>query len=107
MTKTSYRIEKWADKTPPSEAEIRRKFESEGLTFYRWSNSPGDAYGAHTHPFHKIIYVINGSITFGLPGLGEQVTLQAGDRFDLPPGIVHDAVVGPDGVVCLEAHQTK
>jgi hypothetical protein len=32
------------------------------------------------------------------------VTLNAGDRLDLPAGIVHDADVGPQGVVCLEAH---
>ena len=27
-----------------------------------------------------------------------------GDRLDLPAGTRHDAVVGPDGVRCLEAH---
>ena len=27
-----------------------------------------------------------------------------GDRLDLPAGTSHDAVVGPDGVTCLEAH---
>jgi hypothetical protein len=27
-----------------------------------------------------------------------------GDRLDLPAGTAHDAVVGPDGVTCLEAH---
>jgi quercetin dioxygenase-like cupin family protein len=52
-----------------------------------------------------VIYVVQGSITFGLPRLGKQLTLKAGDRLDLPAGIVHDAHVGAQGVVCLEAHK--
>jgi quercetin dioxygenase-like cupin family protein len=56
------------------------------------------------HSYAKVIYVVHGSITFGLPDLGQQLTLTAGDRLDLPANTVHDAVVGPQGVVCLEAH---
>jgi quercetin dioxygenase-like cupin family protein len=104
MSSGSYKVTKWSGKKPPAEAAIQKSLNEEGLTAYRWSNAPGDVYGAHTHPFHKVIYVVQGSITFGLPGEGEQVQLEAGDRFDLPPGTVHDAVVGKHGVVCLEAH---
>jgi quercetin dioxygenase-like cupin family protein len=57
------------------------------------------------HSYEKVIYVVHGSITFGLPELKQQITLTAGDRLDLPAGILHDAVVGPQGVVCLEAHR--
>ena len=32
------------------------------------------------------------------------VDLAPGDRLDLPAGTRHDAVVGPGGVTCLEAH---
>jgi quercetin dioxygenase-like cupin family protein len=78
---------------------------NEGVPPYRWSNRPGDVYGAHTHSFHKVIYVVQGSITFGLPGEGRQVNLKVGDRLDLPAGVRHDAVVGPEGVVCLEGHR--
>ncbi|MGD2040785.1 MAG: cupin domain-containing protein [Anaerolineae bacterium] len=87
----------------PSEADLRRTLDEEGLAPYRWSNGPGDVYGAHTHPYHKVIYVVRGSITFGLPG--QRIELQAGDRLELPGETRHDAVVGPDGVVCLEAHR--
>jgi hypothetical protein len=31
--------------------------------------------------------------------------LEAGDRLDLPAGTPHAAVVGPQGVTCLEAHR--
>ncbi len=78
---------------------------SEGLAYYRWSNSPNDVYPAHDHPYHKVIYVLEGSITFGLPAHDERINLSAGDRLDLPAGISHNAVVGRTGVVCLEGHR--
>jgi quercetin dioxygenase-like cupin family protein len=77
----------------------------EGLSPYTWSNGPHDVYAAHSHSYNKVIYVVKGSITFGLPELRKQLALKAGDRLDLPAGTVHDAHVGADGVVCLEAHR--
>jgi quercetin dioxygenase-like cupin family protein len=96
-------VRAWPEQHPPTEAEIHRILADEDLTPYRWSNTPGDVYGAHTHAYHKVIYVVQGAITFGLAG--QSVTLHAGDRLDLPLGTRHDAVVGPEGVVCLEAHR--
>jgi quercetin dioxygenase-like cupin family protein len=62
-------------------------------------------YAAHSQSYDKVIYVLRGSITFGLPELGEKLTLHAGDRLDLPAGTIHDAVVSAQGVTCLEAHK--
>ena len=76
-----------------------------GFSGYRWSNHPGDVYGEHGHSFHKIIFVIQGSITFGLPLEEIQISLNAGDRLDLARDTVHDAFVGAQGVVCLEIHR--
>ncbi len=78
---------------------------NEGLDPYTWSNGPFDVYSAHSHGFDKVIYVVQGSITFGLPELGQSLTLNAGDRLDLPAGVVHNAKVGAEGVVCLEGHK--
>jgi len=39
--------------------------------------------------------------------MGDSIYLQAGDRLDLAAGVMHDAVVGQQGVVCLEAHRSK
>ena len=69
-----------------------------------WSNGPGERYGAHDHPYDKVIVVEAGSIAFGLPSTGETITLATGDRLELPAGTRHDAVVGPDGVRCAEMH---
>lgn len=95
----------WSDEQQPTESTIKGLLKSEGLDSYRWSNGPGDTYSPHSHPYNKVIYVVQGSITFGLPDRGREVHLRAGDRMDLPSGVRHDAVVGPQGVVCLEAHR--
>ena len=105
MEKVGIEIRKWPDDQAPDEAAIRKILDAEGLKPYRWSNSPGDIYGAHSHTFHKVIYVVKGSITFGLPDVGDKIQLHAGDRLDLPAGISHNAVVGNEGVICLEAHR--
>jgi uncharacterized protein YjlB len=95
----------WAESESPTQSELQRLMADEGLSPYTWSNGPFDVYSAHSHSYDKVIYVVRGSITFGLPELGKQLTLKAGDRLDLPASIVHDAHVGAEGVVCLEAHK--
>ena len=102
---TSPHVTPWAGSTPPTESTLRQLYADEGLSPYQWSNGANDSYSAHTHSYDKVIYVVRGSITFGLPELGQKLTLQAGDRLDLPAGTVHDAVVGAQGVVCLEGHK--
>lgn len=87
------KVTPWAHGREPDEAALQQCFAAEGLA-------------AHQHSYHKVIYVVSGSITFGRPQLGQEAALQAGDRLDLPPGVVHTAVVGRDGVACLEGHRT-
>jgi uncharacterized protein YjlB len=86
----------------PADAAARMTLD--GLDPSSWSNGPGDRYGAHEHGYDKVLVVARGSIKFGLPDRGETVDLGVGDRLDLPAGTSHDALVGPDGVTCLEAH---
>ena len=93
------------DSTTPTQSALRQLLAEEGLSPYSWSNGPFDVYAAHSHSYDKVIYVVQGSITFSLPELRKQLTLNAGDRLDLPAGIVHDAHVGAEGVVCLEGHK--
>lgn len=89
----------------PSEEQLRSYYADEGMRPYRWSKGPGYRYSSHAHRHHKAIYVVSGSITFGLTDLGMSCTLQPGDGLDLPEGVRQDATVVPDGVVCLEGHQ--
>jgi quercetin dioxygenase-like cupin family protein len=85
-------------------ADLAARLAGEGLRPGSWANGPGDVYAPHAHSFDKVLVCASGSITFGLPRRGEAVALRPGDRLDLPAGIAHDAVVGPEGVTCLEAH---
>lgn len=98
------RVLPWNAPEPPEKNAIRKLLDGEGLTYYAWGNDPLETYAAHTHPYHKVIYVTQGSITFHLPHTGQSLTLRPGDRLELPAGTLHSATVGVEGVECLEAH---
>jgi quercetin dioxygenase-like cupin family protein len=83
---------------------LAERLRADGLAASPWSNGPGDTYAAHSHDYDKVLVCAEGSIVFGLPDRREHVVLEVGDRLDLPAGTRHDAVVGPVGVTCLEAH---
>jgi hypothetical protein len=90
-------------RTPASSgrAQALAAFEAEGCSPPRfWSNGPGDRYGPHDHPYHKVLFCLAGSIVFHE---GRDVELTAGDRLDLEPGTIHAATVGPEGCECVEA----
>ena len=74
------------------------------LAAHEWSNGPGDTYAPHSHGYDKVLVATSGSIVFHLIDLGRDVTLDSGERLELPAGTVHGATVGPSGVRCLEAH---
>jgi hypothetical protein len=77
-------------------------FANEGCSGPRsWSNGPGDRYGRHDHPYHKVLFCLAGSITFHTDE--GDLELTAGDRLDLPAGTTHAATVGPGGCECIEA----
>jgi quercetin dioxygenase-like cupin family protein len=99
------KVTKWRELAAPTEAVLHRLLRQESLSAYSWGNGPHDTYSTHSHTYDKVIYVVSGSITFGLPDLDRNVELAAGDRLDLPSGVRHNASVGPHGVVCLEAHR--
>ncbi len=50
--------------------------------------APGGFSRVHRHPAGAYVYVIDGSVMFGIGG-GEPVLLKAGDAFSEPPGAVH------------------
>ena len=83
--------------------------QQEGLSPYVWSNGPGDTYAVHSHSYEKVLYCVRGSIRFTLPDMSDTtdkagaVDLAPGDCLILPAGIRHGALVGPQGVVCIEA----
>jgi mannose-6-phosphate isomerase-like protein (cupin superfamily) len=91
-----------AERGRPDRAGLEARLRDEGLSEHRWwSNGPGDRYGWHHHPYHKVLYCSEGTIVFHTPD--GDVGLRPGDRLDLEPGTEHAATVGPEGVTCVEA----
>jgi hypothetical protein len=88
----------------PNVTELESRLRSQGLEPHVWGNGPGDRYAAHRHAYDKVLVATTGSITFHLVDLTRDVTLNAGERLDLPAGTTHAATVGAAGVTCLEAH---
>jgi quercetin dioxygenase-like cupin family protein len=85
----------------------RAALEAQGYDFHTWSNGPGTVYAVHAHEYDKVILVMHGSIQFQLPATGEKKDLDVGDRLDLPAHTPHSALVGPDGVECLEGQKRR
>jgi quercetin dioxygenase-like cupin family protein len=83
--------------------ELMARLRGEATGCYSWSNGPGDRYAPHSHSYEKVLYCIDGSITFVLETQSaNRIELKAGDRMVLPAGTIHSAVVGPAGCTCIE-----
>ena len=55
------------------------KLRTEATGCYSWSNGPHDRYAAHSHDFEKVLYCVDGSITFVLESEGRRLELKPGD----------------------------
>lgn len=70
--------------------------EKEGFPYvYEWQDKPGTVYAEHSHQDKVTLFITEGSIELAIRGETKQ--LKTGDRFDVPPGVPHSAVVGPQG----------
>jgi len=85
--------------------ELMTRLRTEATGCYSWSNGPGDRYAPHSHTYEKVLYCVDGSITFMLEPEGRRLDLKAGDRMVLPAGTIHSAAVGPAGCTCIEGRR--
>jgi quercetin dioxygenase-like cupin family protein len=85
--------------------ELMSRLRTEATDCYSWSNGPGDRYAPHSHTYEKVLYCVDGSITFMLEPEGRRLDLKAGDRMVLPAGTIHSAAVGPAGCTCIEGRR--
>jgi len=94
---------RWPHKHPLPESEIVAYFESRRMLWTRWSKGPAEDFFVHSHDYRKILFCIEGAITFTFPDLEQELVLRHGDRLSLPSGIPHGAHAGPEGSTCIEA----
>src|SRR5256885_17225442 len=80
---------------------VEQRLRAEADHCYQWRNGPGAVYAVHDHPYRKILYVDQGSITFE-PAGKPAIVMRPGDRLELPAGTPHGAVVGAEGVTRWE-----
>jgi len=86
--------------------ELMAKLRSEASGCYSWSNGPGDRYAPHSHGYEKVLYCVDGSITFVLDEEARRrIEMKPGDRMVLPAGTIHSADVGPGGCSCVEGRR--
>ena len=85
--------------------DLMARLRSEAAGCYSWSNGPRERYAPHSHSYEKVLYCVEGSITFVLEDAGQELLLKAGDRMVLPAETVHCAVVGPHGCQCIEGQR--
>ena len=79
---------------------IIRKFESEGFqSVYEWQDAPNTVYEEHSHKGKVSLFVTDGSIIFDFEGIKKEII--ANERFDIPPGKLHSAIVGPAGWIVI------
>ena len=90
---------------PRLQDELMERLRGEAPECYSWSNAPLDRYAPHSHGYEKVLYCVDGSITFVLESEGRRLLLHAGDRMVLPAGTVHSAIVGADGCTCIEGRR--
>lgn len=83
-----------------------KKFEEEGFaSVYEWQDPAGTVYQPHSHKGKVSLFVTDGSITFDFSG--EKMEAKAGERFDVPVGKVHGALVGPKGWICIVGEEIE
>ena len=62
--------------------------------------APNSVVQEHQHPNEQVGIVLQGSLTFTIGG--EARLLRPGDTYNIPGGVLHDAVTGPDGCVAVD-----
>lgn len=83
-----------------------KTFEEEGfVSVYEWSQEAGTTYPLHAHKGKVALFVTDGSIEFDFEG--EKKVVKAGERFDVPIGVPHQAVVGTEGWIVIVGEEIE
>jgi mannose-6-phosphate isomerase-like protein (cupin superfamily) len=67
-----------------------------------WSNEPSESWGWHSHDRAKVVYCLEGAVTFHTED--GDLHVRPGDRLEIPARARHAATVGVAGVSCMEVY---
>lgn len=86
---------------------MKELFSQEGFTHvFEWQDAPNTSYDEHAHQDRVSIYIIEGSVTFLFED-GSAKEVKQGERFDVPPGLKHTALVGEEGCEYIVGEMIK
>lgn len=94
---------RWRGAQHPTLSAITKQMETEGMRPYSWSNGPNFRIAARSHGYTKVMYVVEGTLELVFPDFNQSVILRPGDRLEMPRGMRHATIVGPNGVRCIES----
>jgi quercetin dioxygenase-like cupin family protein len=97
------RVSLWDGPGRPQEAAVRDRLAAEGYQAVRWTSEPGQCYLPHAHIYTEVLWLLAGSHTVLLPADRRLFELLPGDRIEIPAGMLHASLAGPDGSVYLVA----
>lgn len=92
---TMMHLTRWNKETAPSLEALRAALTGEAFQISEWADPPGTVYPVHTHDYLEVRWVVRGQLRIGLPESGEEFTLCAGDRLEVPPNAPHWVDVDP------------
>ena len=85
---------------PIWEGVVARAIEGKEMTLAVVELAPGSVVAEHRHPNEQLGIVLRGSLTFTIGG--ERRTVGPGDTYNIPAGVPHDAITGPEGAVAVD-----
>jgi quercetin dioxygenase-like cupin family protein len=93
----------WDEPGRPCEEALRRRLADAGYQAVKWTSAPATGYPPHVHIYPELLWLLAGSLTVILPADGRMIELAPGDRIELPQGLAHGTMAGPDGATYLLA----
>ncbi len=93
----------WEERRPPDETQLREQLAAGGYQAVKWSSEAGQAYMPHAHIYPELLWLLTGNITVILIAERRLLELGPGDRLEMPPGMLHALLIGPDGADYLIA----
>jgi quercetin dioxygenase-like cupin family protein len=97
------RVVLWEGAKPPDEEMIREQLVAEGYQAVRWSSEAATGYPPHAHIYPELLWLVTGSLTVVLTAQARLLELAPGDRLEMPAGVVHGTMAGPEGASYLLA----